>query len=71
MSTGPWNEAVVDYWSAYYVHPGLTICVLCGNSGIIHTEAVRSPTGLRVGGAHYCICPNGQAMRIGSASKEG
>lgn len=55
------DRAVVDYWLRHYVRHG--ICVLCGNSGLLDTRGVKTPTGVACGGLHYCICPNGQAQR--------
>lgn len=55
------EEAVIRYWMRYYTNQNL--CSLCGQSGIIHTEGVRSPVGVDVGRANFCICPNGIAQR--------
>jgi hypothetical protein len=30
---------------------------------VIHTEGLRTFSGVEVGRANFCICPNGQAMR--------
>lgn len=56
-----YDNAITDYCFKYYLEKDL--CSLCGNSGVIHTEGVRTAAGVEVGRANYCICPNGQAMR--------
>ena len=55
------NRVVTDYWLAHYIE-GL-FCSLCGNSGIIHTEGVKTASGVVCGRANFCICPNGQEWR--------
>ena len=57
------DNPITDYWMAHYLHPKNDMCTLCGQSGIIHTEGIRTPAGAEVGMANYCICPNGQALR--------
>ena len=52
---------VTNYWLAFY--SGCGHCELCGNHGFIDTRGTRTPAGLHVGRVHYCICPNGQALR--------
>lgn len=54
------NEAVTEYWLAFYVDE---LCTLCGNYGWIDTRGVVSPAGVPVGRLNYCICPNGQTFR--------
>jgi len=55
---------VVEYWGENYTSDPNGICTLCGNMGIIDTtNSAISPTGLRVGKKHYCICKNGQTLR--------
>lgn len=55
------NDWVTDYWYKHYMSKGH--CSLCGNSGHLDTRGVKTPTGMRVGQLHFCICPNGQALR--------
>jgi len=56
------NVAVTQYWLDHYL--GRNVCALCGNSGRLDTtQSARSPRGESVGRVHYCLCPNGQAMR--------
>ena len=56
------NVAVTRYWLEHYL--GRNVCALCGNSGRLDTtQSARSPRGESVGRVHYCLCPNGQAMR--------
>lgn len=54
-------EQVTDYWMDNFLEKEM--CSLCGQSGIIHTEGIRTPAGLEVGRANFCICPNGQVLR--------
>lgn len=58
-----WNyhTPITDYWLKYYLTSGM--CSLCGQTGIIHTEGIRAPSGKIVGRSNYCICPNGQSLR--------
>lgn len=56
-----YDNYVTDLWHALYVRKDL--CSLCGNSGKIDTRGVTSSAGVVCGDVHYCICPNGQAMR--------
>ena len=57
------SDAVVEYWNRFYVSEDGMHCTLCGQSGVIHTEAVATPTGVQVGRKNFCICPNGQQLR--------
>lgn len=45
----------------------ISICGLCGNSGLISTlGTARTPRGIgakSVGVEAYCICPNGRSMK--------
>lgn len=56
------NEAITNYWNEYYCKDGL--CTLCGQCGIIHTKGIRTPAGVEAGRENYCICPNGQSLRM-------
>ncbi len=51
---------MTQYWLAHYCGD---VCTLCGNTGRLDTRSARSPLGVPVGRVHYCLCPNGQAMR--------
>jgi len=51
---------LIDYWLEHYCNE---VCTICGNSGVIDTTAVLSPTGEKVGRLNWCICPNGVALR--------
>ena len=44
-------------------------CSLCGNKGVIDSRGIRTPAGFECGGLHYCICPNGRALKNGKADK--
>jgi len=56
------ENPITDYaFKYYFTSDGL--CSLCGQSGIIHTEGIRSPAGVVTGRENFCICPNGQALR--------
>jgi hypothetical protein len=58
-------QAVEDYWLAHYVDERLFLCTLCGNTGEIDTTATAiSPAGVPAGRVNYCICPNGQTLRV-------
>jgi hypothetical protein len=46
------------------------MCSLCGQAGVIDTRGIRTPANFECGGLHYCICPNGRALKAGSAPKE-
>lgn len=68
-------------WLEYSVfvkddRPGIdkiSICGLCGNSGIIDTkDKAKTPNGIGakpVGVEAYCICPNGRAIKKKFAKK--
>lgn len=58
------NEAITNYWLKYYTRKDL--CSLCGNSGQIDTRGLKSSAGVECGDLHFCICPNGQASRMGA-----
>lgn len=45
-------------------------CSLCGNKGVIDTLGMTTPAGKDVGSLHYCICPNGRALKRQDADKE-
>jgi hypothetical protein len=55
------HKAITDYWLKHYLVEGL--CGLCGNRGIIDASHITTATGHPVGRKHWCICPNGQALR--------
>ena len=55
---------VTNYWLEYYADKH---CTLCGNHGRIDTTGTETPAGLEVGRINYCICPNGQALRVAGA----
>ncbi len=57
----PKHATVTNYWHEYYCADH---CTLCGNSGVIDTTGTRTAAGVLVGRKNYCICPNGQAMRV-------
>jgi hypothetical protein len=60
-------ESLTQYWLDHYVHRDH--CSLCGNSGVVDTTGVRTPTGHECGRRNWCICPNGQAMREASGAE--
>lgn len=57
------SKAVSQYWMTYYLSER-GVCSLCGNRGRVTTLIDDPPFGLTQSKTtHYCICPNGQAMR--------
>jgi hypothetical protein len=54
------ENIITGYVMKYYVRPH---CSLCGNSGIVDTNGVKTAAGILVGTRQPCLCPNGQAMR--------
>lgn len=46
------------------------LCSLCGNRGVIDSRGVQSFAGVECGGLHYCICPNGRALKAHKIDKE-
>ncbi len=55
------RPSIEKYWIDFYCEDH---CTLCGNKGIIDTRGTKTPAGLYVGKLNWCICPNGQIMRI-------
>lgn len=55
------NCAVVEYWLRFYA---TNCCTLCGNSGYIDSRGVKTAAGIDVGRVNYCVCPNGQTLRL-------
>jgi hypothetical protein len=53
-------------WGEFVVH---NMCSLCGQIGIIDTRGIRTPANFECGGLHYCICPNGRALKAQKADK--
>lgn len=52
-----------DYWMKHYVDEKSTLCMFCGNTGIVVTSP-KSPRGVPLGTfKNYCVCPNERAMR--------
>jgi hypothetical protein len=65
-TTTKFDNPITDYWFAHYVSE-TGHCSLCGNHGVIDTTDSPNgytPAGLSVGRRNYCICPNGQALRM-------
>lgn len=57
------DEILRRFWMENYTNE-TTLCVLCGNTGFVDTTLTAiSPAGIRSGGRHPCICPNGRAIR--------
>ena len=54
-------DIITDYWYAFFAGEH---CTLCGNSGKIDTRGVKTAAGLEVGRVNFCICPNGQCLRV-------
>ena len=47
-----------------FLNPQYKVCGLCGNTGIINTSnSATSMAGIRTGGLHYCVCPNGRTLK--------
>lgn len=59
---------LTDFWYEHYVSEN-HLCSLCAQSGVIDTTGIRSPAGVECGGKSWCICPNGQTMRVKSGCK--
>ena len=55
------QQVLRDYWLKYVA--GLH-CTICGNCGIIDSRGVTTAAWVEVGRLNWCICPNGQTMRI-------
>lgn len=55
------RRQLTDYWFENYATQH---CTLCGNGGVIDSRGVKTPAGLEAGRLNWCICPNGQALRI-------
>lgn len=53
-------------WSEFRVND---LCGLCGNRGVIDARAQRAPSGAACGALHYCICPNGRALKAQGADR--
>lgn len=73
-TNGSWRESenrkVTAYWLENYVNDVVGLCSLCGNSGQIDTtHTATSAAGVNSGRMNWCICPNGQAMRITSGKR--
>ena len=71
-------KEITDYWQEFYVTNVradkiiaggagvIGFCALCANHGIIETRDLLTPNGFPIGHQkHFCICPNGQALRFG------
>jgi hypothetical protein len=54
-------------WTEFLVKE---MCSLCAQVGIIDTRGIRTPANFECGGLHYCICPNGRALKEQNADKE-
>lgn len=65
------RKPIGEYWFENYINLDVAdhgLCSLCGNRGIVDTRGrAISPRGLDAGRLNYCICPNGQALRIHEA----
>jgi hypothetical protein len=59
MEAANWEEFLVN-----------NMCSLCGQVGIVDTRGIRTPASFECGGLHYCICPNGRALKAQNAPKE-
>lgn len=55
-----------ELWMEFLVRQ---MCSLCGQSGIIDTRGIKTPANFECGGLHYCICPNGRALKAKNAPK--
>jgi len=62
------ENPITEYWLKHYTSQ---CCTLCGNTGVIDTRGVFTPSGHNVGRLNYCICPNGQVMRHYGVDMEG
>jgi hypothetical protein len=59
-------EGIVSaYWEQFYLSSDC-ICMLCGGCGEVETIATNRD-GLLMEYKNYCICPNGQVLREGTA----
>lgn len=55
----------VDWYEFIDIETGL--CALCGNNGIIRTEALNPARTRHIGYEGPCVCPNGRAFKKGGA----
>ena len=55
----------VDWYE--FVDIEANLCALCGNSGILETEAFNPQRTAIVGYRGPCVCPNGRALKKGGA----
>lgn len=64
-------DSLADYWVKHYKDSDTGLCKLCANTGELVIERhLRSYGGTWVaGGAQYCICPNGYALRYAQTYK--
>lgn len=61
MSSPFWFEFVTQSDSP---HGKVSLCGLCGNTGVIRMSGVKSPAGFPVPPVTKpCICPNGRAIK--------
>lgn len=72
---GDKSKVVGEYWNKHYstttlaphLNRDISICGLCGNSGVIDTrDSAKDSWGKPVGIRTWCICYNGQALRSSS-----
>jgi putative intracellular protease/amidase len=54
---------LTQMWLDEFVDHDTCVCSLCGNTGVLDTTGVESPREVPVGRKHYCICPNGRALK--------
>jgi hypothetical protein len=65
--TGRTEETPMELWLEFLSN---NLCSLCGQTGVIDTRGIRTPAHVECGGLHYCICPNGRALKARNAPKE-
>lgn len=60
------SREILEYFSVKVFNDALgmeiSVCGLCGNSGIIDTRCSAKWDGKNVGILDFCLCPNGRAM---------
>lgn len=67
-----WEEFIIRRSDDRFEPPNnfITLCGLCGNSGIIDTSKTAEHYDKMVGIVGYCICPNGRARKKRFAPKK-
>ncbi len=58
------KKIISNFWYDNYFDNGTNACMLCGNTGIIQTNEVKTPAGIPLKNRKiYCLCSNGRAIK--------